>query len=149
MTGPSSPGFIQEARRRRVFSVAAVYIVGAFVALQVADLAFPGLSVPETAIQFVWIGALIGFPFALFFGWRYDLTDGRVLRTAAVDGESGSPIGRGDQLTLAIMTVALVAIIGIPLMTSEFVVGRLAQVSPVRALPELGGRKWTPLGWVD
>ena len=110
MTGLNPTGFFQEARRRRVFRIAAMYIVGAFVALQVADLAFPGLSIPDTAIQYVWIGAILGFPFALFFGWRFDLADGRILRTAAVDGEPGSPIGRGDKLTLTMMTVALVAV---------------------------------------
>ena len=71
MTKPSSAGFIQEARRRRVFQVAGVYIVGAFVALQVADLAFPSMSLSESAMRYVWLGAIIGFPFALFFGWRF------------------------------------------------------------------------------
>ena len=110
MTGWGPAGLIEEARRRRVFQIAAVYIVGAFVALQVADLAFPGLSIPESAMRYVWIGAIIGFPFALFFGWRYDFIDGRILRTAAVDGQLGAAIGRGDKATLTIMTLALLAI---------------------------------------
>ena len=106
----SPAGFFQEARRRRVLHIAAIYIVGAFVALQVADLAFPGLSIPDTAIQYVWIGAALGFPFAVFFGWRFDLVDGRILRTAAAEGAPGLSIGRGDKATLAIMSAALVAI---------------------------------------
>jgi TolB-like protein/tetratricopeptide (TPR) repeat protein len=110
MTRPSPAEIFQEARRRRVFHIVAMYIVGAFIALQVADLAFPGLSIPETAIQYIWIGVIIGFPFALFFGWRFDLVDGRILRTAAVNGAPGLPIGKGDNVMLAIMSVALVAI---------------------------------------
>jgi TolB-like protein len=110
MTRPSPAGIFQEARRRRVFHIAAIYIVGAFVALQVADLAFPGLSIPDAAIQYVWIGAALGFPFALFFGWRFDLVDGRILRTAAVKGAPGLPIGKRDNVTLSIMSMALVAI---------------------------------------
>ena len=110
MTRLSPAGIFQEARRRRVFHIVAMYIVGAFIALQVADLAFPGLSIPETAIQYIWIGVIIGFPFALFFGWRFDLVDGRILRTAAVNGAPGLPIGKGDNVMLAIMSVALVAI---------------------------------------
>jgi NSS family neurotransmitter:Na+ symporter len=54
--------------------------------------------------------------------------------------------GGGGAFVLAYLI--LVAVIGIPLMTSEFVVGRLTQVSPVRALPQLGGRRWAPLGWM-
>jgi len=110
MTRQGPAELFEEARRRRVFQIAAMYIVGAFVALQVADLAFPGLSIPESAMRYVWIGAIIGFPFALFFGWRYDFVDGRILRTAAVEGELGAAIGRGDKVTLTIMTLALLAI---------------------------------------
>ena len=40
--------------------MAALYIVGAFVVLQVADLAFPGLRIPESAIRYVWIAAFLG-----------------------------------------------------------------------------------------
>ena len=43
--------FFRELGRRKVFRVAALYIVGAWVVLQVADLAFPGLRVPESSIQ--------------------------------------------------------------------------------------------------
>lgn len=55
---------------------------------------------------------------------------------------------QGGGAAFVILYLGLVALIGIPLMTSEFVVGRLAQVSPVKALPQLGGRRWTPLGWM-
>ena len=58
-----------EARRRRVFRVAALYVVGAWITLQAADLAFPGLGIPESAILYVWMGAILGLPVALFFGW--------------------------------------------------------------------------------
>ena len=105
-----SAGFFHEARRRRVFRIAAVYIVGAFVALQVADLAFPGLSIPDTAIRYVWIGAVLGFPFALFFGWRYDIVNGRILRTADAIGTPGTPLGNSDKITLSILSLALIAI---------------------------------------
>ena len=143
MTRPRPAVIFQEARRRRVFQIAAIYIVGAFVALQVADLAFPGLSIPDTAIKYVWIGALVGFPFALFFGWRFDLVDGRILRTAAVDGAPGLPIGRGDELTLSIASVALAAIcIGLAFEISQTRVDdqgrpRLANAAPnsVAVLP--------------
>jgi TolB-like protein len=120
----------QEARRRRVFQIAAIYIVGAFVALQVADLAFPGLSIPETAIKYVWIGAIIGFPFALFFGWRFDLVDGRILRTAAVDGAPGSPIGKGDKLTLSMMSMLL----------AVMCVGLVFEITQIRVDDRVGPR---------
>ena len=96
MAGLNPAGFFAEARRRRVFQVAAVYIVIAWVVVQVADNIFPGLGVPESSIIYVWMAAAIGLPLALFFGWRYDFVDGHVLRTAAVEGEPGAPIGCSD-----------------------------------------------------
>jgi len=63
-----------ELRRRRVFRVTGLYIVGAWVALQVFDLAFASWGLPETTLRFVWIGVIVLFPLALVFGWRYDIT---------------------------------------------------------------------------
>lgn len=44
---------LKEARRRRVFRLAGVYIVSAWVVLQAADLGFPAIGVPEYAIRYV------------------------------------------------------------------------------------------------
>lgn len=110
MTRSSPAGIFQEVLRRRVFQTAAIYIAGAFVALQVADLAFPGLSIPDTALKYIWVGAMLGFPFVLFFGWRFELVDGRILRTAAVNGAPALPVGNADKLTLSIVSMLLAAI---------------------------------------
>ena len=81
MTTFSFTTFIKEARRRRVFMVAGFYTVGAWVTLQAADLAFPGLDIPESAIRYVWIGAILLFPLVVAFSWRYDLTTKGIVRT--------------------------------------------------------------------
>jgi TolB-like protein len=103
--------FLKEARRRRVFRVTAIYIVGAWVALQAADLAFPGLGIDESAILYVWIGAILGLPIALFFGWRYDITGGRIVRTPASDVDTDLSIGRTDYVILAALSIVVVTTI--------------------------------------
>ncbi len=65
MVNISISQFTREARRRRVFQTAAIYIVATWVILQVAALASPGLDIPDSAIRYVWIGAFLGFPIAL------------------------------------------------------------------------------------
>jgi TolB-like protein/Flp pilus assembly protein TadD len=102
--------FLIEARRRRVFRVTALYIVGAFVALQVADLAFPGLGIKESAILYVWIGAILGLPIALFFGWRYDIIGGRIVRTAVSDVDADLSIERADYIILVALSVVVAVI---------------------------------------
>ena len=47
-----------------------------------------------------------------------------------------------------LLYLIFVAAVGIPVMTSEFAVGRLAQESPAKAIGRLGGKAWTPLGWL-
>ena len=46
---------ILELRRRQVFRVAGFYIVGSWVLLQVAALAFQSLDIPDSAL--VWSGS--------------------------------------------------------------------------------------------
>ncbi len=54
----------------------------------------------------------------------------------------------GGGAAFVFMYVLFVALIGIPVMTSEMVIGRLAQESPARAIKRLGGDMWAPLGWL-
>ena len=91
--------FVQ-ARRRRVFRTAGLYIVGAWLLLQITALAFPALSIPEESIRFVWIAAILGFPVAIVFGWRYDVRDGRIVRTSNVVDDSPLSLQRPDYLIL-------------------------------------------------
>ena len=54
----------------------------------------------------------------------------------------------GGGAAFVLLYLVLVAIIGIPLMTSELIVGRMSQESPVVAVKRLGGPAWAPLGWL-
>ena len=65
-------GIYREARRRKVFRTAALYIVGAWLALQVADTLFPGFGIPDSAIRALFWTAVLGFPLAVIFGWMFD-----------------------------------------------------------------------------
>ena len=78
--------FIAEARRRRVFRTAGLYIVGAWVLLQVADLALESIGLPDSLLRFFWIAAFAGFPVALIFGWFFDVTADGIRRTLPSDG---------------------------------------------------------------
>ena len=105
--------FITETHRRRVFQTAALYIIAAWVILQVADLAFPGLDIPEHAIRYVWIGVIMGFPIALLFGWRYQITSQGIVRTAPLaSGESAGDLGlkTTDHVLLSMLALIVVAI---------------------------------------
>lgn len=102
--------FLKEARRRRVFRVVGLYVVGAWAVLQVSDVGFESWDIPSTALRYIWIGAFVGFPIALIFGWRYDFVGGRIVRTAVSDTDADLSIGRTDFVILAALAVVFAAI---------------------------------------
>ena len=70
-----------ELRRRHVFRVAGIYLVSAWVILQVAGLAFESFGIPTPAMRFVWFALIACFPLAIVWGWRYDITTKGIVRT--------------------------------------------------------------------
>lgn len=54
----------------------------------------------------------------------------------------------GGGAAFVVLYLLLVAVLGIPIMTSEFVIGRMTQQSPLQALPRIGGKAWRPLAWL-
>lgn len=103
--------FIAECHRRRVFRVAALYIVGAWVVLQVASLAFESWGVPSSVLRRVWLGAIIGFPAALIFGWRFDFVGGRIVRTLDESSADDLTLHVTDYLILAALASVVIAMV--------------------------------------
>ena len=94
---------LSEARRRRVFRVAGIYVIGAWATLQVADLAFESWGIGPEALRVIWIAAIAAFPAALIFGWRYDIIDGRIVRTSASDRPTDLSLRRADYVILVVL----------------------------------------------
>ncbi|MCL7963142.1 MAG: FlgO family outer membrane protein [marine benthic group bacterium] len=87
-TPTSTPGyqrFFAELKRRRVFRVMAVYGATAFVVLQVADIAFPALGLPEWAMTLVLALTLVGFPIAVVVAWAFEVSPEGMKRTEDAD----------------------------------------------------------------
>ena len=99
---------LTEARRRRVFRTIGIYVVAAWVAVQVFSEVFPALDIPAGAIRYVWLGALIGLPIAIVFGWFYDVTTDGIVRTApAVVGDNVDlGLRKTDYVLLAALAIA-------------------------------------------
>jgi len=105
-------GFIRELRRRRVFTTAGLYIVGAWLVMQAADVFFPAWGIPDTAINVLLGAAVVGFPLALVFGWFFNITAHGIRRTMPADtGATGEPrpLKGSDYLVLG----ALVLVAGV------------------------------------
>ena len=63
----------QELKRRKVFKTVGVYAAVALIIIQVADIVFPRLLLPDWTVTFVIVLVIIGFPITFFLSWNYDL----------------------------------------------------------------------------
>lgn len=129
------PSFMREARRRHVFRTGALYIVGAWVVLQVAGLAFESFGFPGTALRFLWYAAIAGFPISLVFGWRYDITASGIRKTLPA-GDSDSTNQRLRTVDFLILGALGAVALTIALRTVDEI--RRTELQPaVEALPAI------------
>ena len=66
--------FYHELKRRKVIRVAIVYMVVAWLLIEIASVVFPGLLLPDWTVRFVIALAIIGFPIALVMAWAIELS---------------------------------------------------------------------------
>lgn len=99
--------FLAELKRRHVFKVAAAYVVGAWVAIQVGATVAPLLSMPDWVPRLVVLLALLGFPAAVILAWIYDIGAKGVERTvAAPEPPAKALAARAGQVTsLAVLPI--------------------------------------------
>ena len=65
---------LDELKRRKVFRVAAVYAVVAWVLIQVADVVLPTFGAPEWVSQTIIFLFTLGFVPTLIAAWAYEIT---------------------------------------------------------------------------
>jgi TolB-like protein/Tfp pilus assembly protein PilF len=79
-------GFFEELQRRKVYRVAAAYVVAAGFLIQIASAAFPAWELPNWSLRLVIVLLLIGFPIALILAWAYDITPQGIQGTPKTPG---------------------------------------------------------------
>jgi TolB-like protein/Tfp pilus assembly protein PilF len=129
--------FLSELRRRRVFRVAGLYVVGVWLLMQAADVLFPGWGIPDAAIRYLFWAGLLGFPVALVFGWVFEITSDGIRRTQAPDSQTelaaSLPLRRADYLILA----AFLGVVGLIVYDTS---GRVLETAASPA----GDAEWRP-----
>ncbi|TDG15387.1 hypothetical protein E2F43_03915 [Seongchinamella unica] len=101
---------LKELKRRNVFRVAVGYLVLAWVVMQITDLVAPALLLPEWTLSLVTFLGILGFPFALFFAWAFELTPQGLKRSEDVTPEesiTGQTAGALNKITIALLCAAV------------------------------------------
>jgi hypothetical protein len=90
---------------------------------------FPAVNVPDVALRFVWIAAILLFPLVTVFAWFYDLTLAGLTRTppAYASDNFDLSLRRADYVILSALVVVSVAI------TMQLTAG-IRDIEPVTAL---------------
>ena len=96
-------GFFEELQRRKVYRVAAAYVVAAGFLIQIASAVFPAWELPNWSLRLVVALLLVGFPIALILAWAYDIT----AKGIQVTPQTGTH--RRRNLILLILTAVIVS----------------------------------------
>src|SRR5436190_643813 len=102
-------GFFEELQRRKVYRVAAAYIIAAGFIIQIGSAVFPAWELPNWTLRLVVVLLLAGFPVALILAWAYDVTPQGIQVTAK------APAGthrRRNIITLIAAGLAVSAVAG-------------------------------------
>jgi len=99
-------GFFEELQRRKVYRVAAAYIIAAGFIIQIGSAVFPAWELPNWTLRLVVVLLLVGFPIALILAWAYDITARGIRPTPTV---SAPGTHRRRNLVLLIATGVIVS----------------------------------------
>ena len=102
--------FLGELKRRNVFRVAAIYLVVGWLLMQVGDVMFPALRLPDWTSTLLAAFLILGLPLALIFAWAFELTPDGVVRTAEVPAEQSITADTGRRINFMIIGVLVIAV---------------------------------------
>jgi hypothetical protein len=105
---------IAELKRRNVFRVAALYLVAAWVLLQVGELLFGLLGLPAWINKLLFAGLVLGFVPALIFSWVYELTPEGLKREHEIERNASITAATARKLDLIVVGLLVVAIVSWP-----------------------------------
>jgi len=113
--------FLQELKRRNVVKVAVLYVVASWLLLQVAELLFDAMNVPEEWLRFLIAILVLGMPFVLIFSWVFELTPEGVKREKDIDREQSVTPQTGQRINtvIVVLLVVAVAMIGVDRLVPE------------------------------
>src|SRR6059058_3841509 len=109
-------GFFEEVKRRKVYRVAAAYVIAGGGIIQLASAAFPAWELPSWALRLVIMLLLIGFPVALILAWAFDVTPQGIRATPRA---TAPRMHRRRNVIMLVATGVIVSAIAVFFLTRE------------------------------
>ena len=95
--------FSAELVRRKVYSVVAGYVIAAWVLLQVGEVTFEPLGLPDWVMTSLVLAAIAGVPIASIVAWMFDITPQGIRRDRAAHT---SEFSESDDPSVAVLPFA-------------------------------------------
>ncbi len=102
--------FLAELKRRNVIRMAGLYVVGAWLIIQVAETLLPAFDIPGWVLRAVIILLAIGFIPALIISWVFELTPDGLKRDEGVDPSRSVVVQTARRMDRMLLVVALLAL---------------------------------------
>jgi len=99
-------GFFEEVQRRKVYRVAAAYVIAAGFIIQIGSAVFPAWELPNWTFRLVVVLLLIGFPISLILAWAYDVTPQGIRATPTA---SAPGVHRRRNLIMLVATAVIIS----------------------------------------
>lgn len=143
----------KELKRRNVFRVGIAYIIIAWLIMQIGEVMAPALHLPDWVNSALAFFIILGFPFAIFFAWAFEMTPEGLKKEREVDRSQSITNITGRKLDFTIIGLLVVAVVYLvldkfddasPIPTAETVVDSVveetvedATQSPARSIAVL------------
>jgi TolB-like protein/Tfp pilus assembly protein PilF len=104
-------GFFHELRRRNVFRMAGLYVVAAWLIIQISGTVLPMLDAPAWIPRTLLFLLALGFVPALIFSWVFELTPEGLRREGQVPAEQSIMSDTGQRMNHMIIAVLVLALV--------------------------------------
>lgn len=82
--------FWEKFKRRNMLRVALTYFVVTWLLVQIGDIVFPALKLPDWTITFLIVLLLFLFPIALLMAWAYEMSPDGLIKTGSSEAKENS-----------------------------------------------------------
>jgi len=101
-----------EMKRRNVFRVALLYLVGSWLIMQVADVGVSLLGLPDWTGRLVFLLLGISFPLVMVFSWAYEITPEGLKKEKDVGRDDSITSDTARKLNAAVIVLLLLSLGG-------------------------------------
>jgi hypothetical protein len=110
---------LQELRQRRVYRATMTYALAVWLVLQIADVAFPVLGLPDRVMVMLIAAGAAGLPMAIILAWAFEWTPGGLIVDTPRSARARQ-VPPGDltvNTTLLLLGITVAALLSLPFLT--------------------------------